>query len=217
MIMMRKGVVPLTCGVLLGPLLVACVTLRRTEEARFFVLRAEAPPVAGEAAGAPEGAIGLLPVRLPGHLNRPQLVTESGPNELIINEFARWAEPLEPALSRVLAENLATLLAHHRVLQAPFPAAAALPSRVVVEIESFAPQKSGEVRLDGRFTLLDPKEGRTLAQRPFHLRRGPVPVGVEGVDAAAGTAAMSRLLLDLAEQIAEAVREMGMPGAPPPS
>jgi uncharacterized lipoprotein YmbA len=212
--MMRNGVVPIACAVLLGPLLVGCVSLQRTEEARFFVLRSQAPSVSAETSEPMSGLVGLLPVRLPGHLNRPQMVTEGGPNELIINEFARWAEPLEPALTRVVAENLATLLPDHQVITSPFPARPPLLCRVSVEIESFAPQKSGEVRLDGRWVLLSSKDAKALAVRPFQLRRGPVPVGVGGVDAEEGAAAMSRLLLDLAEQIAEGVREVETPKRP---
>ena len=205
---MRKGVAPIACAALLGPLLVGCVSLKRTNEARFFVLRAQAPSVADHATEPLSGSVGLLPVRVPGHLNRPQLVTEGGASELLINEFARWAEPLEPALSRVLAENLATLLPDRQVMRSPFPAAASLRCRVSVEIESFAPQKSGEVRLDGRFMLLTPGDSRALALRQFRLRRGPVRVGPSGVDAEAGIAAMSELLLELAEQIAEQVRQI---------
>jgi len=207
--MMRNGVVTIVFAVLLGPLLVGCVSLRRTEEARFFVLRAQAPSGSENNVTEPRsGLVVLLPVRLPGHLNRPQLVTEGGPNELLIDEFARWAEPLEPALTRVLAENLATLLPDRQVMRSPFPAGAALHCRVSVEIESFAPQRSGEVVLDGRFLLLAQGDGRALALRQFRLRRGPVPVGASGVDAEAGTAAMSELLLELAEQIAEGVRRI---------
>lgn len=213
--MMPKGLVPVACAVLLGPLLVGCVSLKRTQEARFFVLRAQAPSVSENVVEPRSGPVGLLPVRLPGHLNRPQLVTEGGPNELLINEFARWAEPFEPALTRVLVENLATNLPDRRVLRSPFPAGASLRCRVAVEIESFAPQKNGEVRLDGRFSILAPGEARALALRQFRLRRGPVPVGASGVDAEAGTAAMSQLLIELAEQIAEAVRRVEAPESAP--
>lgn len=209
--MMRNGVLPVACAVLLGPLLVGCVSLKRTDEARFFVLRAQAPSGSGNVTEPRSGLVGLLPVRLPGHLNRPQLVTEDGPNEVIINEFARWAEPLEPALTRVVADNLATLLPDRQVMRSPFPARASLQCRILIEIESFAPQKSGEVRLEGRFVLLAPKDTRALALRQFRLRRGPVPVGSAGVNAEAGTAAMSELLLELAEQIAEGVRQLETP------
>lgn len=209
--MMRSGPVAFSWAVLLGPLLVGCVSLQRTEEARFFVLRAQAPPLAANLTEPSRELVGLMAVRLPGHLNRPQLVTENGPNELMINEFVRWAEPLEPALTRVVGENLAALLPDRHVTRSPFAAGAALQCRISVEIESFAPQANGDVRLEGRFVLLAPKDGRALLLREFQLRRGPVPVGPLGVNAEAGTAAMSDLLLDLAQQIAEAVKQVDVP------
>ncbi len=209
--MMRNRAVPVVCALLLGPLF-GCVSLRRTDEARFFVLRAQALLASGDLSEARIGLVGLMPVRLPGYLNRPQLVVQDGPNQVLVDEFVRWAEPLEPALTRVVAENLATLLSDRQVVLSPFPAGAALHCRVVVEVESFAPQKSGEVRLEGRWTLLAPADARALVRREFRLRRGPVPMGAGGmVDAQAGTAAMSGLLFDLAEQIAEGVRQVQVP------
>jgi len=152
------GLVASACSV------VGCVSLRRTPEARFFVLRSVSEQ-ASLAPEAPVGLVGVLPVHLPGHLERPQVVTEAGPNELLIDEFARWAEPLGPATSRVLAENLAALLTHHRVVGSPWPAAAALRCRVSVEVESFAPQTGGEVRLVGRWALLEPGGPRAIVLR----------------------------------------------------
>lgn len=209
--MMWNRVATIACAVALG-VLAGCVSLRRTPEARFFVLRAQAPSVSDKTTKPQRGLVGLLPVRLPGYLNRSQLVTEDGANGLRIDEFSRWAEPLQPALTRVVAENLANRLPELQVIRSPFPARVSLRCELVVEIESFAPQASGQVRLDGRWTIRAPNDAGALATRPFRLRRGPVPVGPWGVDAEAGTAAMSELLAELSEQIAEAVQQVEIPG-----
>jgi uncharacterized lipoprotein YmbA len=187
-----------------------CVTLRRTPEARFFVLRSIAEPVS-PASSSGAGIVGVLAVRLPGHLERPQVVTEAGPNELRIDEFVRWAEPLGPATTRVVSENLAALLPERRVLRSPWPAEAALRCRVAIDIESFAQQADGQVLLVGRWALLEPDTPRAVALRDFSLQRGPLPVGATGMDPTAGAAAMSELLAELAEQLAEAI------GALPPA
>ena len=59
---------------LAGLVLVAgCVSLKRTPEARFFVLQSLAQPAA-QGRQEPIGIVGVEAVRLPGHLDRPQLV-----------------------------------------------------------------------------------------------------------------------------------------------
>ena len=195
------GLVAACCG------LAGCVSLKRTPEARFFVLRALTEPASAPADPASK-AVGVLPVRLPGHLQRPQVVTEAGPNELLIDEFVRWAEPLGPATTRILAENLAAVLADRMVLRHPWAADADLRCRVVVEIESFAPQADGAVRLVGRWSLLEPWGARALILRGFSLRRGPFPVGISGMEPRTGAGAMSELLAELAGQVAAAVQEL---------
>jgi uncharacterized lipoprotein YmbA len=203
----RLPVLFLLVGVAAG-----CVTLKRTPEARFFVLRPafEADAAVDEPSG---GAVGIHEVRLPGHLQRPQVVTETESHEVRIDEMVRWAEPLEPAMGRVIAENLTALLPDRHILQSPWPARARLLCRVVIDIEAFAPSTSGEVRLEGRWALLGPDQStRPLALRAFALGGGPVPVGADAVvDARAGAAAMSDLLGQLSRQIAVAIGNLPEP------
>lgn len=208
--MIRTPLVAILGLVGLAPSLAGCVSLKRTPEARFFVLRSLPESEAAQPAPSPvsEGFVGVLPVRLPGPLDRPQLVTWRGPNELRIDEFLRWAEPLEAGATRALAEDLAALLPESRVVRSPWPASATPRCRVLTELRVFGPQPGGEVRLEGRFALLAPKDERTLVARPFSLRRGPVGSGRGGLDPGAGVDAMSELLADLAKEIAAAVRSL---------
>ena len=48
--------------------------------------------------------------RMPEYLNRSQMVTRGPGAEIIVDEFNRWAEPLDNAMHRVLASNLDVLL-----------------------------------------------------------------------------------------------------------
>lgn len=207
---MRTSVVaiPGLVGLALG--LAACVSLKRTPEARFFVLRSLPEAQAAPASPSPDpaGFVGVLPVRLPGHLDRPQLVMWTTRNELRIDEFLRWAEPLDAGATRTLAEDLAILLPESRVVRSPWPASATPRCRVFAELRVFGPQSGGEVRLEGRFAVLAPKDERTLVARPLSLGRGPLGMGPDGPDPRAEVDAMSELLADLAKEIAEAVRSL---------
>jgi uncharacterized protein len=179
-----------------------CVSLKRTSEARFFALRsvAEAPPA--PASESDPSIVGVLPVLLPGTLQRPQLVTWSAPGEVRIDEFLRWTEPLDSGVQRVLVENLETLLPLDRVIKSPWRAATPLRCRVRAEVFRFGPQPGGEVSLAGRFVLLPGQGERPLAARGFDLRRDRAP---GPSDPGHAVEAMSALLADLAGQIADAI------------
>ena len=60
-------------------------------------------------------ALEVGPVTLPGYLDRPQIVTRKGRDEIEPAEFDLWPEPLKSSVSRTLGENLATLLRTDRV------------------------------------------------------------------------------------------------------
>lgn len=191
---------------------VGCVSLKRTQEARFFVLRSVAEPPAEPAGDVRRGFVGVMPVRLPGHLDRPQLVTWTAPGELRIDEFQRWGEPLDTGFTRTLAENLGTLLPEHFVARSPWRGAAVPLCRVATELRVFGLQANGEVRLDGRWTLLPAGSEQPLARGSASLSRGPLASGPTGVDPGAEVEAMSELVGELSREIAAAVRVL--PDAP---
>jgi uncharacterized protein len=223
---MRAPAVPVLFAV--AALLAGCVSLKRSPESRYFVLRSLAGPPAEAPGGAAPGLVGLLPVRVPAHLERPQLVTWRGPAEVTIDEHARWAEPVDDGLTRALRENLEALLPGSAVLGHPWPAAARPACRVRVEISLFGPRESGEVRLEGRFLVLPARDERPLVSEPVTLARNPAPPAPDGrrpfPDPAAAVESMSALVADLASQIAAALRALpdaspegrGGEGSPPP-
>jgi uncharacterized protein len=51
-------------------------------------------------------ALAIGPVHLPDYLERPQMVTRAGDNELKLSEFHRWAGSLETDVTRVLTEDI---------------------------------------------------------------------------------------------------------------
>jgi len=200
-----------------------CISLKHTPEARFFVLRPVVDAPAEPLAAAPSTLVGVLPARLPGHLERPQIVTWAAPGELRIDEFVRWAEPLDAGLTRALDENLELLLPEYRLVRSPWRAAAAPHVRVATELRTFGLQANGEVRLEGFWTLLPARGERPLARGDASLGRGPLARGAAGgVDPAAEVEAMSELVGELSRTIAAAIRalppaeDLSAPGSPGP-
>lgn len=205
MIRARAAFPVLAAALILG---VGCVSLKRTPEARFFVLRSVAEPPAAAAPHAQRGLVAVMPVRLPGHLDRPQLVTWAAPGELRIDEFLRWGEPLDHGFTRTLAENLATLLPEHMVARSPWRSSAVPRCRVATELRVFGLQANGEVRLEGRWTLFPARDDEPLARGNPALGRGPLARGPAGVDPGAEVDAMSELVAELGREIAAAVRAL---------
>ncbi len=210
----------------LGPLVLAggllalagCVSFKRTAPARFFVLRALVQPDAQTTGLAPSGGVvGLLPVRIPGALERPQLVSWTAANELRIDEFDRWAEPLDQGATRALAEDLAALLPRDRIVSAPWPMSTPLRCRVATELRLFGPQPNGQVRLEADFAVLAAREERVLARRSFVASRAPAAAASPG----ASVEAMSELVAELAKEVAETIQalpaEKGALEAPAPT
>lgn len=207
----RRTATLAACGLLLA--CAGCVSLKRTPEARFFVLRSLVEAPAAPATDAGRAIVGVSGVRLPGHLDRPQVVTWQAPGELRIDEFLRWAEPLQEGLTRTLTEDLAKLLPEHRVIRRPWPGGTSLRCRVVVDVEVFGLRRNGLVRLEGRWTLLPGRDELPFAINRFALERGPLASGADGVDAGAGVDTMSELVADLSREIADGIR--ALPAAEP--
>lgn len=217
--MMRARLLSLVALAAATAALPSCVSLKRTPEARFFVLRSLAePPGPGSPLAPPADLVGLLPVLVPGYLDRPQVVTWAAPGELRVDEFLRWAEPLDAGVSRTLAENLDALLPDRRVLRWPWPASTPLRCRVRVELRQFGPRADGSLGLEGGFAVLPARGEKPLASRPLDLRRERPASPARTADAAAWVEAMSQLLLDLAREAAAAVAALpAEPAEPAPA
>ena len=94
------------------PLLVAATLLSagcsllpepRPDPTRFYVLTS---PSAGNAAVTGVAAVQLRPVEVAGYLRNRPLVVRRGASEIEFREHARWGEPLEQGIARVLAAEL---------------------------------------------------------------------------------------------------------------
>lgn len=76
----------------------------RPDPTRFYVLAADAASAAP--AGGP--AVQLRAVEIAGYLRNRPMVVRRGGNEIEFREQARWGEPLEQGVARVLASGLRT-------------------------------------------------------------------------------------------------------------
>lgn len=165
---------------------------------RFYVLT---PLQVGAAVDGVEGlTLGIDPVRLPTLLDRPHIVMRIDDNERRLAEFARWAEPLDENVTRVLAENLSALLGNEQIVRLPSVRAVAIDRRLVVDVLRFDATPGTEAVLEVRWRLYDPNTGAMLLTR--HETHAS-PVG--GDDHGSVVSAMSEVLAEFSRGVAAAL------------
>jgi uncharacterized lipoprotein YmbA len=178
---------------------------------RFYILNTLPVPETAPATAAARGpVIGMGPITLPKYLDRPQILSRAGRNQVALGEFDRWAEPLQENVSRVLAENLALLIPTDHVLLNPWPGSATLDYQVRVDVRQFEGWLGGESTLLARWSVLDRAEHELISQKA-HLQ---VPTGARDYDAMAGS--LNQLLDTLSRDIATAIQRLASPAAARP-
>ena len=175
-----------------------------SQPARFYTLNGISKPDSAPSVAAGKAEIiGVGPISIPDSLDRPQIVTLSGENEVRIAEFDRWSSgSYRDEIARVLTENLSTLLLpSQRVVSYAWGRRISLNSQITVDI----------IRLDGVLgkTLILKANWAILAEngtKTIMVRRSDISEPVNGGDYASFAAAMSRALGTLSREIASAVQ-----------
>jgi uncharacterized lipoprotein YmbA len=150
-----------------------------------------------------ELAVGIGPVQLPEYLDRPQIVTRTGPDKVALSEFNRWGGSLRQDFPRVLAENVAALLGTDRVLAYPWGDRLDPAYRVALNVQQFDGALAGPAVL--RVTwIVTGREGKT----PLSVRKTEIQEPVSGRDYDALVAAQSRAVAALSREIAEEIKKL---------
>ena len=134
-----------------------------TQASRFFTLK----PMTGLEAQKSPGqlpsrvSVGIAPVEIPDYLDRPQIVTRGGDNELKLAEFDRWAGSLGENIGTVLAENLALLLGSDRVFVYPRLVAGKMDFAVALRVLRLDCVPGDQVLLKAQWALSAGQKGES--------------------------------------------------------
>ena len=126
----------------------------QTPRSNFYMLSAEATPVAGLSGNCSNQAISVGPVSWPRYLDQPRIVTRVGANRLEENEFNRWGGSLEDGFIRTLIRNLSGLLDSELVVNYRRSEHFSPVYRVEIIVNQFDGQLGEDVVLDAKWSIL---------------------------------------------------------------
>ncbi|MEO8133206.1 MAG: PqiC family protein [Betaproteobacteria bacterium] len=177
-----------------------------TPTSRFYTLSRSVPSAAAPA-NAPVAATSAIsvivgPVAIPAIVDMPQIVMSTGPNQVTVDEFNRWASPLQNNIARVVAENLVSMLGTPRVSLFQGSLAVEADFRVAIEVQSFDSAPGDAATLNAVWVVRRIKDGKAQTGRTS-LRE---PAGAAGFDALA--AAHSRALARMSQDIADVIGKL---------
>jgi len=146
--------------------------------------------------------IGVGPVDFPDYLRRLAVVTRVAPNRIDLSDEKRWAEPLDKNFTRVLSENLATLLNTQRVEKYPWALTTKVDYQVEVDVQGFETTGDGQTQLVASWIIRDGPSDKILyaSQTTVGAPAGP--------DELSASSALSSDLATLSKDIASRVTEL---------
>jgi uncharacterized protein len=163
----------------------------------FYTLDSTASP--GRAPLA-QVAVMVGPVSVPASVDQPQFVVQVADNRVDVEEFNRWASPLNESIARAIAGDLSTQLGSPNITAAPL--ANFKPDyQVSVDVQRFESIRGQAAVIEAVWVVRQTapahrtRSGRTTAREP-----------VQGDGFETLAAAHSRALATVSSDIADAIR-----------
>jgi len=196
-------------SIVLGVFLVTLTGCGGSAPSRFYQLSSlETQSMASRDVSSEHSlTVAVGPVRVPDYLDRPQIVTRSGKNELALAEFDRWGGSLENDVVRVLAADISALLPADRffvtqwspILDSQVP----VSSRVEVLADRFEGAMGGSVTLRAQWAIFGKDKGLLFK------KESTISEQVNGNSYDALVDAMSKALERLSREISSAISSSG--------
>ena len=152
-------------------------------------------------------AIGVGPVLIPTILDRPQIVTRTGLNRLEMDEFHRWAGPLDEDFARVVAENISILLPSDHVAVYPWDPDFKPHYQVAIDVRYFEGRLGEEIRLEVFWRVSDPNKKKKLIEKKSVIKEP-----LQSKDYETLVAAKSQALVNLSTEIVKNIRNLPISG-----
>lgn len=188
----------ITLCTLASLMLVACGSSPPVSYYALAPMSVEPQPDPGDAP-----ILGLGPLSMPEYLNRSQIVTRGAGAEMHVDEYSRWAEPLGPALHRIVSTDVDNLLDSVVVVAFPYDSLirAEIDYRLLGEVSRFDADRTGLVVLDVLWAISEIGTDIVVPPHRAHYEAQAARAGDPGAIAEA----MNEALLLFSQDIANAL------------
>ena len=188
----------------IAPVVMLCVVAALTAgcaspPSHFYTLSRTATPGTTSNATTADLSVVVGPVSIPAIIDLPQFVVTTGPNQVTLNEYERWASPLQNNISRVVAENLVAILGAPRVSLFQQSLNASADYHVAIEVQSFESAPGDAATLNAVWIVRRTRDGRAQSGRTT-VREPTLQTGYDAL-AAAHSRALARMSQDIADAI----------------
>jgi uncharacterized lipoprotein YmbA len=169
---------------------------------QYFTLSAASGPAAGPPlATLPELGLVIGPIEFPRYLDRPEIVTRDGANQLVLADAHRWGGSLRNDILRVVGDDLGRLLGTPRI--AVYPNEPRFPAtyRILLDIREFEGVRGQGVVLRVRWTIAAVSDGHAVFVAESRFEQSAASASINDM-VAAESAALGSLIRQIAERLA---------------
>lgn len=142
------------------------------------------------------------PVSIPDMLDQSQIVTRTGKNRLVIDEYNRWSGDFQSDIQRIIGENISILLPTDQVTLSQEIMLLPVDFQVIVNVREFDGTLGGVVTLNADWVVARKGKEKSVKAKKSVLQESSGGVGYENY-----VAAQSRLLEELSREIADEIRK----------
>jgi hypothetical protein len=207
--MMRRHRFCLTGTVLIIAFIIlgGCLGKGTQKATRFYLLQPIPGISSGERASVEgEGVmLAIGPVRVREYLSRPEIVTRTQENKIIVHDFHSWGEPLDKNFTAVLGANLSNLLSTDRIVFFPWRRRPNLDYQIVVDVMRFEGDLGGEASLIAHYYILHVGESEEEVRR-MGIWKSSFSRQTKDDSYQALVSAMSELVGDFSREVAEKIK-----------
>jgi len=143
------------------------------------------------------------PVSIADTLDQPQIVTRTGSNMLVADEFHRWGGDFQSNIQRVIGENISILVPTNQVFLSQEIALLPIDFQVLVNVREFGGTLGGVVTLNADWTVAAKGKEKSVISKKSVLQEA-----TDSIDYQAYVAAQSRLLEKLSQKIADQIKSL---------
>jgi uncharacterized protein len=147
-------------------------------------------------------SVGVWKVKLPGLIDRPEIVTHTGAYTIELADFDRWGGDLGSNMSLLIADELSYHLKTGQVDVSPWSSYRKFDYQVKVHVRNFGGELGGDSEINGAYVILNGDGSKKLTEALFSFKEK-----VKSKKYSDMAKAMSQLVMSLSEKISTSIIE----------